>query len=116
MISIGDALKNRIESQNSLSLKEVFEKEGKEYQKRWAHGVQIFQKKINEERKRDGMSELPFMSIRMKLAAIKEIDNLRWFFGQCQIYEKKGEEEARLLGKKNEKTFGKCFFGALKIK
>lgn len=107
MTSISDILKDKINS-----LKEnpalFFKNKGIEYQKKWAFGVKCFQEEINKERRKDGKTDLPFMAIRQKLVALREIDDLRWFFYHCKKYAKTKDK----LG--NWNTFSKCFFGALK--
>ncbi len=103
---IGEILQHRIAASNSDNLKRQFELEKAEYQRNWARAVQFFQKKVNEDRKKEKMKPLPFMAIRTKLEAVKEIDDLRWFYTQCLEYQYK----------KKGNTFSKCFWGALKIK
>lgn len=121
MPEIGEVLKNRIELYRNNSNEYVMEREGKEYQKRWAKGVQFFQKKINEDRVIENRTRvkkgippqnlLSFISIRQKVSHIKDIDTLKWFYGQCKRYEENGKKE-----KKFENTFSRCFFGSLKLK
>lgn len=104
--SINEYLKNRIKASKKNSLKKQLVLDGKEYQKKWAKAVQFFQKRINIERKKENLPELPFIVIRQKLEGLKEIDDLRWFYTQCLIYERK----------KKSNTFSKIFFGATKIR
>lgn len=106
MDSIEKILQRRIEAYKNNTLEKQFELEKAEYQRNWSKAVQFFQKRINKDRKKEKMKDLPFMAVRMKLVAIKEIDDLRWFYQQClnYSYKRKGN------------TFSKCFFGALKIK
>lgn len=105
-VSIQEILEKRIKAYENNTLTEQLVLDGKEYQKQWAKAVQFFQKEINKNRKKEGLPDLPFMAIREKLVALKEIDDLRWFYYQCLRYSKK----------KKGNTFSKCFFGALKIK
>lgn len=107
MQSIEEILRDKIEKFNRNPL-EALKTIGSDYKKRWAKGVSFFQIKINEDRKKENLSELPFMAIREKLVAIKEIDDLRWFYGVCKKYATTKDKN----GKQN--TFSRCFFGALK--
>lgn len=109
LISIQSILKERIEAFEKNPEKALIEK-GKDYNKKWAEGVKCFQVAINEERKREGQTDVPFIAVRQKLVALKEVDDLRWFFFHCKKYAKTKDK----LGKWN--TFNKCFFGALKTK
>lgn len=111
MPDIGDLLKNKIELYKNNSNEYIIEREGKEYQKRWAKGVQFFQKKVNQDLLKDKKLPLPFIAIRQKVAHIKDIDDLKWFYGQCLKYEANG-----IRNKKFENTFSRCFFGSLKLK
>lgn len=104
--SIESILQDRIKAYQNNTLERKFILEGKEYQKKWAEAVQFFQKIINKERSKSKQTELPFMAIRSKLIALREIDDLRWFYKQCLIYRQS----------KKGNTFSKCFFVALKIK
>ncbi len=105
-ISIQEILNRRIEASKNNTLEEHLKIAAKEYQKSWAAAVQFFQVEINKDRKKSGEKPLPFMAVRSKLAAVKEIDDLRWFYRQCLGYR----------NKKKGNTFSKCFFGALKVK
>lgn len=109
MINLQEILKSKIIAFET-DPKKSLEVQGKDYSKRWAFAVQCFQKEINKDRKKDGKAPVNFISVRMKLAAIKEIDDLRWFFRECKKYAATKDEE----GIKN--TFSKCFYGALKLK
>jgi hypothetical protein len=109
LISIGDILQKRLkdfEKNPEKSLK----KKGTEYQKQWAFGVKCFQVELNKEREKEGVEPIEFMAVRQKLVALREIDDLRWFFYHCKKYAKTKDK----TGKWN--SFGKCFFGALKMK
>lgn len=108
-MNIGDILKDRIEAFNKHPEKALKEKSAN-YQKQWNYGVKCFQIEINKERAKDKQAPLPFIAIRQKLVALKEIDDLRWFYYHCIKYSKTKDK----LGKWN--TFNKCFFGSLKFK
>lgn len=107
MESIEEILKARIIrfNQNPIQALKFI---GRDYQKQWNNGVNYFLIEINKDRKKSNLKELSFISIRQKLVAIKEIDDLRWFYYQCKKYAQTKDK----LGNKN--TFSKCFFGALK--
>jgi len=104
--SISSILENRISLYNQNPEKALKEK-STEYQKKWNEGVRCFQEEINKDRKKANLPPLPFIAIRVKLVALKEIDDLRWFFYHCRKYAKTKDK----LGKWN--SFSKCFFGAL---
>ncbi len=114
MISLADALKDRISAAHNGTIEAQIKFEGREYQKKWAEAVQFFQKSINSDRKRDTQSSLPalsFIAVRQKLAHVRDIDDLRWFYKQCLAYSRKKDPN-----KVQIYTFSKCFFGALKIR
>ena len=109
LISIQDILKDRMENfkkNPQLALKN----KSSEYQKKWNEGVKCFQVAINTERLKDGLLELSFIAVRQKLVALKEVDDLRWFFYHCKKYAKTKDKDGRW------NSFSKCFFGALKVK
>ncbi|MEO5635405.1 MAG: hypothetical protein ABIR14_02365 [Candidatus Paceibacterota bacterium] len=105
-ISIGEALQIRLEAVKNNNLESQFKIDGKEYNKKWADAVEYFREQINKERTKDKMPPLSFIAVRQKLIALKEIDDLRWFYFQCLRYK----------NKKKGNTFSKCFFGALKTR
>lgn len=104
MQSISELLSTRIEASKKNNLEKHFDLEKKDYNKKRAAAIQFFQKEINKEQKKDGKKEFSFIVIRQKLAGIREIDDLRWFYKKCIIYKRK----------KKLNTFSKCFWGALK--
>lgn len=111
MISIGDALQRRIEAYKERPIEETLKWEKADYEKRWAKGVQFFQKKINEDRRREGRKFPPmsFIAVRQKVVHIRDLEDLRWFYFKCIRYSKTKDAKT---GKWN--TFSRCFFGALK--
>lgn len=112
--SIGNILKERFESYSKnpeLSLKQ----KNKEYQKKWNDGVEFFRKMLNKERAKAKLKPLPFIAVRSKLVALKEIDDLRWFYLQCIKYSNT-YQKTLVNGKPVRNTFSKCFWGALTIK
>ncbi len=113
MISIGEALQERLLAAQNGSIDSRMKLEGKEYQKAWNDAVQHFQKRINEDRKREKDSSYPpmsFIATRQLLVAIRDIDDLKWLYRVCQKYAKTKDKFG------NQNTFAKCFFGALKIR
>lgn len=109
-LDLSQLIKQRIEEfekDPELSLKV----KGKDYQKNWAKGVKCFQDRINVDRKKENKPEVTFMQVRMKLIALKEIDDLRSFYKTCLDYSYTRDKKT---GKR--KTFSQCFWGALKIK
>lgn len=96
---ISDLLNRRIQitSQKDISI---------DYNKKWNEAVKCFQEIINKERAKDNLKPLSFIVIRQKLVVLREIDDMRWFYKECLKYKYK----------KKGNTFGKCFFGSLKIK
>jgi hypothetical protein len=112
--SIQDILKQRLEEykknpQESLKLK------GKEYNQKWNDAVGYFRIQINKDRARAKLPEVSFIQVRMKLIALKEIDDLRWFYRECIRYSNTYEKKI-INNKPVRNTFSKCFFGALKLK
>ncbi len=105
-ISIQEVLKNRIQASSNGTLEKELIDNAKEYNKKWADAVEYFREKINKERIKENLTPFSFIVIRQKLAGVKNIEDLRWFYFQCLSYQRK----------KKENTFSKCFFGALKLK
>ncbi len=110
-VSIQEVLEKRILAYQNNTLEKQFELDGKEYQKKWAEAVQHFKIRINKQRFKEKKPELPFMAIRQKLVAVKEVDDLRWFYGECIKYENKRDKFGRRIP---DRSFNRCFFGALK--
>lgn len=73
--------------------------------------MQHFVDAINKERVGSKYPPVKFIMIRQRLAALREIDDLRWFYYNCQKYAK---TKNKATGEWN--TFSRCFFGATKIK
>lgn len=113
MQQIGNILLIRFKDykDNPKAIEDAFKKKGLEHNKKWNEAVGFFMDKINKERVRDGYKPLPFMSYRQKLAALKELDDLRWFWFYCgktsSIKDLKGN---------NKYSFGQIFFNSLKVK
>lgn len=111
MFSIEDILKKRIEAASNGTLPEQLINDRKEYNKKWADAVEFFRQRINKDRKKQKMPEYSFIIIRSKLAGVKNIEDLRWFYTQCLKYSYTKDKIT-----KQRNTFSKCFFGALKNK
>ena len=113
MQAIGNILLERFKDyqSNPQAIELAFKKKGVEHNKKWNEAVGFFMEKINKERVRDGYKPLPFMSYRMKLVAMIEIDHLKWFWYHCakvsSIKDLKGNPKY---------TFGQIFFNSLKVK
>lgn len=103
-INIGDLLKTRLEAYSKEGVAETVKREGVDYNKRWSKGVQYFVDRINADRKGTSYPPVKFYVVRSRLVALKEIEDLRWFYFVCNGYAKKGIKEG--------KTFSQCFWGA----
>lgn len=109
MESIQELLKIRLEKfkeNPTEALKTIH----KEYQQQRSNGINFFVIEINKDRKKENLPELPYIAIRQKLIALREIEDLRWFYKECIKY---SYTKDKTTGKRN--TFSRCFFGALKI-
>ena len=104
-LDLSQILKQRIE-EFEKNPQGFLNQKGKDYNKDWAKAVQCFQLRLNKDRKKEKKPPYTYIIIRQKLAHIKEIDDLRFFYRMCLDYRYK----------KKGNTFAKCFFGALKIK
>lgn len=109
MISLSNALKERINAARNGFIEKQIEKDGKEYNKKYNEAVQCFQKRINSDRRREYMLEVSFIIIRQKLLGVREIDDLKWFYGVCEKYSRTKDKETGI-----QNTFSRGFFGALK--
>ena len=108
-MNIGDILKQKLEAY-ARNPQEAVRNDGKKYQKDWNFAVSCFQERINKDRKAEGKPPVAFMAVRMKLVALREISDLRWFFRECTRYATTRDK----LGNKN--TFSRAFFGSLRVK
>ena len=108
-MQIGDILKERLTKYQD-SPDTYFKNKSKEYQKSWNNAVNFFLLRINKDRKKDGLQPVSFVSVRLKLSALREIDDLRSFYLCCEKYSKTKDKEGRY------NTFSKCFYGSLKIR
>ena len=109
-VSIQELLEKRIKSSENGTLPEQLILDRKEYNKNWAKAVQYFQIIINKERIKENLPPFDFIVIRNKLVAIRNIEDLRWFYTECLKY---SYTRDKVTKKRN--TFGKCFWGALKV-
>jgi hypothetical protein len=112
MLSLKDIVLERLQerTKNPEALKQFYKQQSIENNKKRAFAVQCFQQRINKDRKKEGKPEVTFMAVRMKLIALYEINDLRWYYICCLKYARTKD----LTGKRN--TFSKCFYGGLKLK
>ncbi len=110
LIDIQEIIKQRLEAfqKNPEAALKV---KGTEYNKSWNAAVDCFKQRINKDKKKEKLPETSFIAVRQKLAGIKEIDDLRWFYGECLKYSYTRDKITR---KRN--TFSRCFYGALDVK
>lgn len=109
-LNLADILKERIE-QFEKNPQAYLKVKGKEYNKKWNEAVEYFRQRINKDMRKEKRKEYEFMPIRMKLQALREIDDMRYFYNECLKYSYTKDKKT---GKRN--TFSKCFWGALKVK
>lgn len=100
--------------QNPEVLQQFYKNQSKQDNKKYNDAVQCFQKRLNRDRKHCGLKDVPFIAVRMKLYALKEITDLRWFWIVCTKYSNTYRKEKDIKGKPIRNTFSGCFFGALK--
>lgn len=112
MLSFTDILKERLQTAQKSpdELKAFYKKQSIENNKKRAFAIQCFQQKVNKDREKERLKPVTFMAVRMKLLALYEINDLRWFYTHCLKYSYTKD----LTGKRN--TFSKCFYGGLKLK
>lgn len=109
-IDLSTIIKQRLEEFKN-SPQESMQKKGTEYNKDYAKAVQCFQKRINVDRKKEKKAEVSFVQVRMRLIALKEIDDLRYFYNECLKYSYTKDKKT---GKRN--SFSRAFFGATKVR
>lgn len=83
----------------------------KEKNKDYAKAVKCFQDRINKDRKKEKKPEVTFMQVRMRLIALKEIDDMRTFYKECLRYA--GTKDKK-TGKRN--SFSRMFWGATRVR
>lgn len=106
-MELADILKERIEQFNADPKKALKEK-SVQYNKDWNFAVNCFKERINKDMRKAKRKEFTFIVIRQKLLALREVDDLRWFYRECLKY-----AGTYPKGSKIRNTFSKCFFGAL---
>jgi len=114
MLSIQDILNERIKQFNE-NPEQALKTKSKEYNKKWNEAVNFFVERINKDMKKEKRPLFTFIVIRQKLIALREIDDLRWFYRECIKYSNT-YQKTLLNGKPIRNTFSRCFFGALRIK
>lgn len=105
-MQISELLEKRINNYKLYTPEQCQKLERKEYRDKWLYGIQCFVNQLNLEQRKQKKRDYRFMEIYMKLEHIKEIDDLRWFYKQCLAYK----------NRKAENTFGKMFWGVLKLR
>ncbi len=109
-MELTNLFQQRLEQIQATGAKEYLSKKGKSYNKDWAYGVKCFQVALNKEQDKAKLPPYEFMAVRQRLIALKEIDELRWFYKECIKYSRKKDKQ----GKKQ--SFGKIFWGATRLK
>ena|ERR1035437_6795704 len=103
-MEISELLKNRIEAYSKEPIEVAVKREGKEYNKIRSDGIKHFMDRINEERKGTSFKPVSFIMVRHKLLALKDLEDLRWFYAKCKQY-----------GKKKGHSFSEMFWGATRV-
>lgn len=85
------------------------------YNKAWNKAVNFFVLRINKDNKKEKKAPTKFIAVRMKLLALREIDDLRFFYRECAKYAGTFQKE-RVNGKPVRNTFKRAFYGALRIR
>ena len=112
--SIKDILIQRLKEYQE-SPEKAFKLKSIEYNKKWNEAVEFFRLKINQDRKKEKLKPVNFIQVRMKLIALREIDDLRWFYRECIKYSNT-YQKTLFEGKPIRNTFSRCFYGSLKIR
>lgn len=112
MKPLSDILKDRLEAYKNNPV-ETEKTRGKEYNKKWNEGVQYFVDRINKDNRDEGRPEVTFIAVRVRLVALREIEDLRWFYYVCLKYSKTYQKKL-VDGKPVRNTFKRCFYGATK--
>ena len=115
IISISDILKARFE-EYSKNPEATIKQKSKEYNKKWNEAVNFFVLRINKDRKKFKKPLVTFIQIRQRLVALREVDDLRWFYRECLQYSYTYSKKQFVNGYPVRNTFSKCFFGATKIR
>lgn len=110
MISIQDILQQRLQAYKDNPL-EAEKKRGKDYNKKWNDAVEYFRQRINKDQTKAKKPHYEFMAIRQRLVLLKEIDDMRTFYGKCVEYSYTKDKKT---GKRN--TFARGFWGATKVR
>jgi len=108
--SIGDIIQDRFQN-FAEKPKETLKLNAKERTKKYNDAVKCFQVRINKDRVKEKKPLVPFMAVKMKLAAINEVDDLRSWYKTCLDYSYTRDPKTL-----KRKTFSQCFFGGTKCK
>ncbi len=111
METLPNLFQQRLIQLEANGAKEYLSKKGKERNKEYAKAVQCFVDRINKDRKKEKKPLVEFMQIRMKLLALKEVDDLRSWYKTCLEY---SYTKDKVTGKRN--TFSRGFYGGTKIR
>lgn len=101
----------RLEQIQATGAKEYLKVKGKERNKAYNDAVKCFVDRINKDRRKEKKEPVLFIAVRMKLGALKEVDDLRTWYKTCLEY---SYTKDKVTGKRN--TFSKGFFGGTKCK
>lgn len=110
MDSISNILQERLLAYQSNPV-EAEKRRSIAYNKAWAEAVNYFVLRINKDNKKEKRPPTTFIAVRQKLVALREIDDLRFFYTMCLKY---SNTKDKVTLKRN--TFKKCFYGSLKIR
>lgn len=111
-MKISDILLERLilAEQNPLLLKEFYKNQSKEDKKKYNEAIECFRVRLNKDRRGTKYKDLTFMPVRMKMYALKELDDLKWAWKVCATYATTRDK----LGNRN--TFSKAWFGMFDTK
>ncbi len=109
-MELTNLFQQRLEQLEATGAKEYLKSKGVERNKAYNDAVKCFQVRVNKDRKKAKQTDLPFMAIKMKLAGVREVDDLRMFYKQCLDYSYTKDKQGR------RNSFSKAFMGALKIR
>lgn len=110
-MELSNLFQQRLEEIQATGAKEYLSKKGKERNKEYAKAVQCFVDRINKDRNKEKKEPVLFIAVRMKLRALKEVDDLRIWYKTCLDYSYTRDPKTL-----KRKTFSQCFFGGTKIK
>lgn len=118
MNSIRNILLERISfaEKNPEALKEFYKNQSKEDTKKYNEAIKCFQTRLNADIRRLNLKELPFMAVRMKMYALKEISDLKWCWQVCAKYATTYSKEKDSKGRPIRNTFYRCWWAMFNTK